>query len=123
MAAAGPPPIDPSRLQEGNDIYLTCRLDANPRPSKPIVWRFAPRPDALGANQTGAGGQQQQLLNSVAATNPMVVLSNQSLVLRKATRHQSGDYTCESQNQHGAQVSAPLALQIRYAPVCATSDM
>ena len=27
------------QLQEGNDIYLTCSLEANPRPVKPILWR------------------------------------------------------------------------------------
>lgn len=95
-------------LQEGNDIYLTCQLDANPRPAKPILWRFNGRP------------LQQQQATLPAA---QIVVNNQSLVLRKVSRQQSGAYTCEATNQHGTNTSKPLDLVIRHAPVCLTDDM
>lgn len=129
-------------LQEGNDVYLSCQLDANPRPSKPIAWRFngrrlAPSPansadgqaaaaaatllqsEASASLQPTAGASQQQQ-QPAAAT---IVISSQSLVLRKVSRHQSGAYACEASNQHGTNSSRPFALTIRHAPVCATDDM
>ncbi|OTF72240.1 hypothetical protein BLA29_001668 [Euroglyphus maynei] len=27
-------------IQEGNDIYFDCILDANPMPTTPLIWRF-----------------------------------------------------------------------------------
>lgn len=94
-----------SYLQEGNDIYLTCQMDANPRPMKPIMWRFngKPMPQQQGSN--------------------MIVMNNQSLVLRKVSRHQSGLYSCDATNQHGSNSSKPIELIIRHAPICSTDDM
>lgn len=95
-----------AQLQEGNDIYLTCQLDANPRPMKPILWRFNGRP------------------LQVQSSPPMtVVMNNQSLVLRKVSRQQSGSYSCDASNQHGSNSSKPVELVIRHAPVCSTDDM
>jgi len=91
------------QLQEGNDIYLTCIMDANPRPLKPILWRLNGRPLQLNSN--------------------MIVMNNQSLVLRKVSRLQSGAYTCEASNQYGSNSSRPMELMIRHAPVCSTDDM
>lgn len=92
-----------SHLQEGNDIYLTCQMDANPRPLKPILWRFNGRSLQLSSN--------------------LVVMNNQSLVLRKVSRQQSGSYTCDASNQYGSNSSKPISLIIRHAPVCSTEDM
>lgn len=92
-----------SHLQEGNDIYLTCQMDANPRPVKPILWRFNGRSLQLSSN--------------------MVVMNNQSLVLRKVSRQQSGSYTCDASNQYGSNSSKAISLIIRHAPVCSTEDM
>lgn len=92
-----------THLQEGNDVYLTCQMDANPRPVKPILWRFNGRPLQLSSN--------------------MVVMNNQSLVLRKVIRQQSGSYTCDATNQYGSNSSKPIDLIIRHAPVCSTEDM
>ena len=36
----GTPTISLQSLQEGNDIYFDCHIDANPRPNAPILWRF-----------------------------------------------------------------------------------
>lgn len=97
--------LQSSYLQEGNDIYLTCQMDANPRPMKPILWRFNGKPIP-----------QQQSSN-------MIVMNNQSLVLRKVSRHQSGLYSCDATNQHGSNSSKPIELIIRHAPICSTDDM
>lgn len=115
-----------NQLQEGNDIYLTCQMDANPRPSKPILWRFNGKPlqqlNQLASSMVAAaavsGGQQPTDNN-----NAMTIMNNQSLVLRKVSRHQSGAYTCEASNQHGGNASKPLELIIRHAPVCASDDV
>lgn len=91
-------------LQEGNDIYLACQLDANPRPAKPILWRFNGRPLQAQGSST-------------------IVMNNQSLVLRGVSRNQSGSYTCDATNSHGSNTSRPLELLVRHAPVCAADDM
>lgn len=90
------------RLQEGNDIYLTCKLDANPRPSKPLLWKFNSRPLSAGAN---------------------LIMNNESLVLRNVNKSQSGHYTCEAANSLGANSSRPLEIVVKYAPTCATDEV
>lgn len=105
----------PDQAQEGNDIYLTCSLEANPRPVKPILWRFNGRPLQALAQLTASGLPEQAA--------PMIVMSNQSLVLRKVNRNQAGAYSCEASNQHGSNSSRPLEVDIRHAPVCVSDDM
>ncbi|CAG2105035.1 unnamed protein product, partial [Medioppia subpectinata] len=87
----GTPTISLQSLQEGNDIYFDCHIDANPRPNAPILWRF----------------------NGI-------IQSNVSLVLQRVTRSQSGTYQCEATNQQGIALSNAIHLKIRYAPVCST---
>lgn len=36
----GSPTLSLQTIQEGNDIYFDCHITANPRPNKPILWRF-----------------------------------------------------------------------------------
>lgn len=100
--------------QQGNDIYLTCQLDANPRPNKPILWRHNGNLISLNNNNNN---QQQQQQHST------IVMNNQSLVLRKINPNQSGLYTCESSNLLGTNSSLPIELNVRHAPICATDDM
>lgn len=117
------------QLQEGNDIYLTCQMDANPRPNKPIVWRFNGR--VLQHISTNSNNNNNNINNNNnnnnggknSSANNMILMNNQSLVLRKVSRHQSGAYTCDATNQHGTNTSKPLDLVIRHAPVCSTGDM
>jgi len=45
-------------------------------------------------------------------------MSNQSLVLRGVTRNRSGDYKCSGINSRGEGSSGPVALTIRYVPIC-----
>ena len=116
-----------SNIQEGNDIYLACQVLANPRPAKPILWRFNGRP--LGsAGGVGSSAEQQQQVSpadsEAAKSIPSFVITNQStLVLRKVARHQSGAYTCEASNLHGTSSSGALELRVRHAPVCSSNQM
>ena len=89
-------------LQEGNDIYFDCLIKANPRSNQALIWRFNDR---------------------VLKPSPGVIQSNQSLVLQKVNRKQSGVYRCEVTNSQGTTLSNPIALNIRYAPVCRSSFM
>ncbi|KAI1309375.1 hypothetical protein HDE_00025 [Halotydeus destructor] len=49
-----------------------------------------------------------------------VIQSNQTLVLQRVSRTQSGSYQCEAHNQQGTALSNSIQLKIRYAPVCKT---
>lgn len=76
-------------------------MNANPRPNKPLIWRFNGMPI-----HTAKG----------------VIQSNQTLVLQRVTRGQAGSYQCEASNKHGTSLSNVIDLRIRFAPVC-TSDV
>ncbi|KAF7495666.1 Nephrin [Sarcoptes scabiei] len=84
-------------IQEGNDIYFDCILDANPMPTQPIVWRF-----------------NDEILES----KPGIIQSNYSLVLQNIRRQMSGKYQCQASNQHGTTISNSTELKIRFAPYC-----
>ena len=45
-------------------------------------------------------------------------MSNQTLVLQRVTRLQSGRYQCEAANRIGTTTSNAVDLRIRFAPVC-----
>ena len=47
-----------------------------------------------------------------------IIQSNYSLVLQKVRRHMSGNYKCETTNQHGRSISNSIQLNIRFAPYC-----
>lgn len=49
-------------------------------------------------------------------------MSNQTLVLQRVSRAQSGRYQCEAVNRIGTTVSNAVHLRIRFAPVC-SSDL
>ncbi|CAG2163527.1 unnamed protein product [Oppiella nova] len=93
----GTPTMSLDNVQEGIDIYFDCHIDANPRPTTPIVWLF--NGNALHTRQG-------------------IIESNQSLVLQHVNRWQSGTYQCQSSNQMGTALSNAINLRIRYAPVC-----
>lgn len=85
-------------IQEGNDIYFDCVIDANPMPTvASLVWRF-----------------NEELLEPRQG----IIQSNYSLVLQNVRRHMSGRYQCEAGNQHGTSTSNAIMLNIRYAPYC-----
>ncbi|KAH9404633.1 hypothetical protein TYRP_000459, partial [Tyrophagus putrescentiae] len=84
-------------IQEGNDIYFDCVVDASPMPVGSIVWRF-----------------NEEILEPRQG----IILSNYSLVLQNVRRHMSGRYQCQAGNQHGIATSNSIMLNIRYAPYC-----
>ncbi|KAH7638534.1 hemicentin-2-like isoform x1 [Dermatophagoides farinae] len=89
--------ISLNTIQEGNDIYFDCILDANPMPTTPLIWRFN---------------------DEILEPRQGIIQSNYSLVLQNVRRHMSGDYKCEATNQHGTRTSNSIILNIRFAPYC-----
>lgn len=49
-----------------------------------------------------------------------MIVSNQTLVLQRVTRGQSGRYQCEATNRIGTTVSNAIDLRIRFAPICSS---
>ncbi|XP_075537325.1 roundabout homolog 3-like [Dermacentor variabilis] len=84
---------------EGQDVYLECSIDANPRVSE-VVWRF----------------EGSQDVHSDPAAK--VITSNQSLVFQAIQRLNAGRYTCVAINSEGESVSNELHLKVQYSPVC-----
>ncbi|XP_059086678.1 roundabout homolog 1-like [Tigriopus californicus] len=90
--------VNPTDLEEGDDIYFSCSIKANP-PAYKLTWWH--------------NGEEvvHDLSNGI-------IISNQSLVLQKVTRKQAGSYTCEASNVEGDQVSKPVVVTIMYKPIC-----
>ena len=52
-----------------------------------------------------------------------IIQSNQTLVLQRVSRNQSGIYQCEASNAQGNTISNKINLVIKYAPVCKDNYM
>ncbi|XP_067133356.1 B-cell receptor CD22-like isoform X1 [Centruroides vittatus] len=85
-------------IQEGNDVYLECNIQANPWVSE-VSWYF----------------EGHELRTNTSAG---IVISNQSLVLQKVQRVNRGRYYCMATNSEGHGRSNEVFLRIRYAPEC-----
>ncbi|XP_065563409.1 neural cell adhesion molecule 2-like [Artemia franciscana] len=90
--------LDIDFIIEGDDIFLECVVDANP-PVEKLSW-------------FRNGFQIQQDVKSG------IIISNQSLVLRKVKSSLSGNFGCSAANRVGEGTSPPLLLRIKYTPVC-----
>ncbi|XP_063241600.1 hemicentin-2-like [Bacillus rossius redtenbacheri] len=90
--------LNPDEIKEGDDVYFECDIRANPREHK-IVWLH----DGAAVTQNVSSG---------------VILSTRSLVLQGVARQHGGLYTCAAANTHGETASRPVALRVRFAPVC-----
>ncbi|XP_077557008.1 neural cell adhesion molecule 1-like isoform X2 [Haemaphysalis longicornis] len=88
---------------EGQDVYLECSIDANPRVSE-VLWRF----------------EGSQDVHSDPAAK--VITSNQSLVFQAIQRLNAGRYTCVAINAVGESVSNELQLRVQYSPVCSSQQ-
>lgn len=85
--------LNASNIKEGDDVYFECGVRASPGPYK-ITWRHNGR----------------ELNHNVAKK---VIISNQSLVLQKVTRADTGVYTCTAHNSEGDGVSNSINLNIK----------
>nr|XP_040569184.1 nephrin-like [Lepeophtheirus salmonis] len=90
--------VNPKDLEEGDDVYFSCNIDANPAAYK-LTWRHN-------------GEEVTQDINKG------IIIANQSLVLQRIRRDQAGSYSCEASNVEGDEVSSPVAISIMYRPVC-----
>ncbi|XP_076335558.1 protein turtle-like [Tachypleus tridentatus] len=88
----------PNKLYEGENIYLECKFQSNPKITK-MEWQF----------------KGSTLLTNTRAG---VFVHNQSLVLENVRREQSGVYRCLADNIEGRGESKGLELKIKYSPVC-----
>ncbi|RWS32019.1 hypothetical protein B4U80_11634 [Leptotrombidium deliense] len=93
--------VSPQSVNEGNDVYFDCQIDANPSPKTAIIWRL----NGIVLRQRQQG----------------IIQSNQSLVLQTVTRTHSGTYECECSNEYGSATSNSIDLRVRFAPVCKTN--
>ncbi|EEC10051.1 sidestep protein, putative, partial [Ixodes scapularis] len=87
-----------SQLQEGQDVYLECAVEANP-PVTEVRWWF---------------GRRELFSNHTAG----VLVNNRSLVLQRIQLDHKGPYSCSAVNSQGEGTSNTLHLNFQYAPVC-----
>ncbi|XP_049877569.1 nephrin-like [Pectinophora gossypiella] len=94
--------LNPAHIKEDDDVYFECLVKANPRTHR-LTWF--------------KGTQEIQ-------HNPSqgIIVSDQSLVLQNVNRTTAGDYSCHAYNSEGGATSNSVSLQVRYAPVCKTSN-
>ncbi|KAJ8674503.1 hypothetical protein QAD02_005765 [Eretmocerus hayati] len=85
-------------LREGDDVKFVCNYQSNPEPTS-IEWMH--------------NGQQVQ--HSVQAG---VLISSTTLTLRVLTLAHGGEYSCLVKNAVGETSSAPLVVNMKYAPRC-----
>ncbi|CAG9789977.1 unnamed protein product [Diatraea saccharalis] len=92
--------LDASKVVEGSDVYLDCRVRANP-------WHTH-----VYFTHNGA----------VVKPGPGVLLANQSLVLQHVSRKAAGAYVCSARNILGEGSSDNLMLDVKYSPTCKSSQ-
>ncbi|KAG7295240.1 hypothetical protein JYU34_022218 [Plutella xylostella] len=88
--------LDAGKVVEGSDVYLDCRVRANP-------WHTH-----VYFTHNGV----------VVKPGPGVLLANQSLVLQKVSRKAAGAYVCSARNSLGEGSSEQLVLDVKYIPTC-----
>ncbi|KAL7033601.1 hypothetical protein ACKWTF_007650 [Chironomus riparius] len=89
--------LNPEDIEEGDDCYFDCKIEANPRTYK-VVWRHNGLPIAHNAKRT--------------------IMSSDSLALQGVTRYQAGNYTCVASNVEGDGESNVVELKVMYKPIC-----
>ncbi|CAG4973653.1 unnamed protein product [Parnassius apollo] len=96
--------INPNDVEEGDDVYFGCEVDANP-PAYKVVW------------------EHNGVLLQNNPSNGVILTGNTNLALRNVSRHQAGKYTCTASNVEGDGNSSPLHLQVVYKPFCRRKDI
>ncbi|XP_063898490.1 nephrin [Helicoverpa armigera] len=92
--------LDASKVVEGSDVYLDCRVRANP-------WH-----NHVYFTHNGV----------VVKPGPGVLLANQSLVLQRVSRKAAGAYVCSARNSLGEGSSESLVLDVKFVPTCKSSQ-
>ncbi|XP_061706267.1 hemicentin-2-like isoform X1 [Cydia pomonella] len=95
--------MNPNDIEEGDDVYFGCEVDANP-PAYKVVWEH----DGTLLQHNAASG---------------VITHNTNLALRNVSRHQAGKYTCTASNVEGDGKSPVLRMQVVYKPLCRKRDI
>ncbi|XP_037924795.1 synaptogenesis protein syg-2 isoform X2 [Hermetia illucens] len=90
--------LNPEDIEEGDDVYFECKVNANPAAYK-VIWKHN---------------------NQVIQHNSKVgvIVSNGDLALQGITRHQAGNYTCTASNVEGDGDSNVVELRVMYKPIC-----
>ncbi|KAJ0179571.1 hypothetical protein K1T71_005283 [Dendrolimus kikuchii] len=96
--------MNPNDIEEGDDVYFECDVDANP-PAYKVVW------------------EHNNVLLTHNLANGVILTGNTNLALRNISRHQAGKYTCTASNVEGDGKSPPLHMQIMYKPLCRKREM
>ncbi|KAJ2950566.1 hypothetical protein O0L34_g8812 [Tuta absoluta] len=96
--------INANDIEEGDDVYFECEVDANP-PAYKVVWEH----------------NDVQIQHNKAAG--VILAGNTNLNLRNVSRHQAGKYTCTASNVEGDGKSLPLQVQVVYRPICRKKEM
>ncbi|KAM3968361.1 nephrin [Aphomia sociella] len=91
--------MNPNDIEEGDDVYFGCDVDANP-PAYKVVWEH----NGILLQHNPAGG--------------VILTGNTNLALRNVSRHQAGKYSCTASNVEGDGKSPPLHMQVVYKPIC-----
>ncbi|XP_068209109.1 uncharacterized protein [Palaemon carinicauda] len=94
--------LNPDRIKEGDHVYFECAVKSKP-PVLTVSWKHNGRPLMSGSPE-------------------QVLVANMSLVVQGVTRDHAGNYTCHATNVRNTSSSAPLRLDVKYAPVCASSE-
>ncbi|XP_061725215.1 B-cell receptor CD22-like [Cydia pomonella] len=92
--------LDASKVVEGSDVYIDCRVRANP-------WH------------THVHFTHNEM---IVKPGPGVLVANQSLVLQKVSRKAAGAYVCAARNALGEGFSEKLMLDVKYTPTCKSSQ-
>ncbi|CAG9563418.1 unnamed protein product [Danaus chrysippus] len=96
--------INPNDIEEGDDVYFGCEIDANP-PIYKVVW------------------EHNGILLQHNPAHGVILAGHTNLALRNLSRHQAGNYTCAASNVEGDGKSHPLRMQVIYRPICQSKDM
>ncbi|XP_025835204.1 synaptogenesis protein syg-2 [Agrilus planipennis] len=91
------PKLNPDDIEEGDDVYFECKINANPWAYK-VVWKH--NGVVMQHNQKG------------------VIMSDTNLALQAITRHQAGNYSCTASNVEGDGESNVVDLKVMYKPIC-----
>lgn len=105
--------LNASNIKEGDDVYFECLIQANPASSH-IRWSRDVRSLHLCIIQLDIldifALQGQPLHYSIEEG---VIISNQSLVLQRVTKSESGHYQCQAVNSQGKGNSNTVNLPIK----------